>query len=248
METVLPALFPLTYLVMLVVERRFPGRPLLKVRFWLAKGVLFFMFTGVVTSVVPLLVAMLLGDRSPVHLAFLGTVPGAVVGFLFADLVGYWIHRGMHVVPFVWRWTHQMHHSAERMDLGGMSYAHPFDTLIGFFLTGLATALLGLGPEAGALAGFFGFATGVIQHMNVRTPRWLGYILMRPEQHGLHHERDVHAYNYANFPGWDMLFGTFRNPATFPQHYGFWDGASSRMRAMLIGRDVTEPQPVGTFR
>jgi sterol desaturase/sphingolipid hydroxylase (fatty acid hydroxylase superfamily) len=24
----------------------------------------------------------------------------------------------LHTVPFVWRWTHQMHHSAERVDVG----------------------------------------------------------------------------------------------------------------------------------
>lgn len=49
--------------------------------------------------------------------------------------------------------------------------------------------------------------------------------------------------DYANFPGWDMLFGTFRNPATFPERYGFWDGASVKMGAMLIGRDVSTPAP-----
>ena len=63
---------------------------------------------------------------------------------------------------------------------------------------------------------------------------------MRPEAHGLHHERGIHAYNYASFPVWDMLFGTFRNPEDFPEHYGFWQGASSKLGAMLIGRDVAE--------
>jgi hypothetical protein len=39
-----------------------------------------------------------------------------------------------------------------------------------------------------------------------------------------------------------VVFGTYRNPARFPQHYGFWQGASSRVGAMLIGRDVGEPE------
>jgi len=241
METILAILIPASFVVMLLVERAFPGRPLPKVRFWLLKGLLFFTFTGVVNSVVPAVLATVLGGRTLLHLQWLGTVPGAIVGFLFGDLIGYWIHRTMHTVPFLWRWTHQMHHSAERMDLAGMSYSHPLDTLLTFSLSGLATMILGLAPEAAALAGFFGYATAVFLHMNVRTPAWLGYIIMRPEQHGLHHERDVHAYNYANFPGWDMLFGTFRNPAAFPERYGFWDGASAKMGAMLIGRDVGTP-------
>lgn len=92
-----------------------------------------------------------------------------------------------------------------------------------------------------ALAGFIGFLAAVIQHANVRTPRWLGYIIQRPEMHGLHHERGVHAYNYGSVPLWDMLFGTFRNPADFPAEYGFYPGASKRLGAMLIGRDVSTP-------
>jgi hypothetical protein len=31
------------------------------------------------------------------------------------------------------------------------------------------------------------------------------------------------------------------NPVDFPVAYGFWDGASSKVGAMLIGRDVSEP-------
>jgi len=52
-----------------------------------------------------------------------------------ADLVLCGVHRTLHNVPLLWRWTHQMHHSAERMDLAGLSYTHPFDTLLTFALT-----------------------------------------------------------------------------------------------------------------
>jgi hypothetical protein len=39
---------------------------------------------------------------------------------------------------------------------------------------------------------------------------------------------------------WDILLGTFRNPATFTEPAGFWDGASGRLGSMLVGRDVGE--------
>jgi sterol desaturase/sphingolipid hydroxylase (fatty acid hydroxylase superfamily) len=241
MENIIGIAIPASFVVALVFERLFRAQQLPKVRGWLWKGLAFFLFTGVVNSVVPVLVAKVVGDRAPLHLsAGLGLVGSALVGWALSDLVAYWIHRGMHRVPFIWRWTHQMHHSAERMDLAGMAYSHPFDTLISFGLTGLFTGLLGLSPEAGALAGFFGYATAVIQHSNVRTPRWLGYFIQRPEQHGLHHERGVHAYNYGSLMLWDLVFGTFRNPASFPAAYGFWNGASSRIGALLAGRDLTE--------
>jgi sterol desaturase/sphingolipid hydroxylase (fatty acid hydroxylase superfamily) len=240
MESILNVVIPASFVLALVFERLFPARPLPKVKGWLWKGLFFFALTGVVNAVVPALVAVVLGERAPLHLSGLGTVAGGVVGFICADLVGYWVHRAMHRAPFLWRWTHQMHHSAERMDLAGMSYTHPFDIVATFSLTGLAVGVLGLTPSAAALAGFLGYALAVFQHANVRTPRFLGVLLPRPEMHGLHHARGVHAFNYASFPIWDMLFGTYRNPAGFPEQYGFWDGASARTGAMLVGRDVGE--------
>ena len=53
----------------------------------------------------------------------------------------------------------------------------------------------------------------------------------------------MHANNYADFPIWDLLFGTFKNPKTWEGQAGYYDGASKRVGAMLIGRDITEPEP-----
>ena len=53
----------------------------------------------------------------------------------------------------------------------------------------------------------------------------------------------MHAYNYADLPLWDLVFGTFRNPpdgATRPAQ-GFYDGASARVWEMLAFRDVSKP-------
>ncbi len=77
----------------------------------------------------------------------------------------------------------------------------------------MTTLVLGLDPVAAAATGYIAAFYGYFQHMNIRTPRWLGFIIQRPEAHCVHHQRDVHAYNYGDLPVWDMLFGTFRNPA-----------------------------------
>ena len=71
--------------------------------------------------------------------------------------------------------------------------------------------------------------------------RWLGYIVQRPESHSIHHGRGVHAFNYSNFPVFDMLFGTFRNAERFEPETGFYDGASTRIGEMLVFRDVSRP-------
>ena len=241
METVLTLLIPVTFLVMFAIERVLPARPLPKVRFWVLKGFCFFVLSGAINAVVPAVLASFLGKYALLPGGALGPLVGGLVGFAVGDIGSYWVHRGMHNSHVVWRWTHQMHHSAERIDIPGAVYFHPFDVCVQAAPPAIAAVLLGLSPDAAALAGFIGFFYGMFQHLNVRTPRWLGYLVQRPEAHAVHHARGVHAYNYGNLPVWDIFFGTFRNPAEFASETGFWDGASAQLGPMLVGRDVVEP-------
>jgi sterol desaturase/sphingolipid hydroxylase (fatty acid hydroxylase superfamily) len=238
METLVGVLIPLTFVAMLVLERLFPARQLPVVRGWLLKGTIFFLLGGAFAALLPALASSVLGEHAPLNLSELGTIVGGVVGFAAADLVTYAGHRIVHNVPLLWRWSHQMHHSAERLDVAGSAYFHPLDNLLLGGLNALTLASLGLSPSAAALAGYLGFFAGTFQHLNLRTPQWLGWIIQRPEAHAVHHSRGVHAYNYGNLMLWDLLFGTFRNPAGFSGPAGFWDGASNKLGAMLIGRDV----------
>ena len=65
--------------------------------------------------------------------------------------------------------------------------------------------------------------------------------MQRPEAHAVHHERGVHAFNYSDFPLWDVLFGTFKNPKRHEVPAGFYLGSSYRVLDMLMGRDVGTP-------
>jgi sterol desaturase/sphingolipid hydroxylase (fatty acid hydroxylase superfamily) len=175
----------------------------------------------------------------------LGTVGGATLGVLAYEFAHYWYHRLAHRHDWLWRLGHQMHHSAESLDAFGAYYLHPLDAAL--FITWSALVLypvLGLTPEAGAFAAAALTFFAVFQHADIRTPRWLGYFVQRPESHRIHHARGVHAHNYADLPLWDMLFGTFRNPAAGEAGVaqGFYDGASRRVPEMLAMRDVSEPQ------
>ena len=58
----------------------------------------------------------------------------------------------------------------------------------------------------------------------------------------MHHEYGVHAWNYSDFPLWDMIFGTFRNPESWEGRAGFDAEASRRIGAMLLFQDVNPPQ------
>jgi sterol desaturase/sphingolipid hydroxylase (fatty acid hydroxylase superfamily) len=245
MDTLITILIPVTFLAMFAFERVFPARPLPKVQRWVLKGFVFFVITGILNAVVPALAAALVaGHVHPLGLSSHGLVAGTAAVILATEAVGYFLHRAFHRWAFLWRWTHQLHHSAERVDIPGAVYFHPFDIALQTGLPAAVVALLGVTPDAAALGGYILFVLAMFQHMNVRTPHWLGYLILRPEQHSVHHARGVHAYNYGNFALMDLLFGTFRNPASFTAANGFWDGASSLVGSMLLGRDVGEPGSV----
>lgn len=184
-----------------------------------------------------------MGDAHLFNGAALGTVGGAVVGVLVYEFFHYWYHRSAHRIDWLWRLGHQMHHSAESLDAWGAYYLHPIDAALFTTLSSLVLfPLLGLSPEAGGWTAATLTFLGIFQHANLRTPRWLGHLIQCPESHAVHHQRGVHAFNYADLPLWDMVFGTYRNPLTDRDQkplQGFYDGASARIASMLSFRDVS---------
>jgi sterol desaturase/sphingolipid hydroxylase (fatty acid hydroxylase superfamily) len=167
-----------------------------------------------------------------------GIVPSGLAGFVLADLTGYLTHRARHTLPMLWRW-HQLHHSAERVDVAGAAFLHPIDLAIELAGVIAAAIALGLSPDATVVAAFATWLATMFQHLRASTPPWLGRIIQRPEAHAVHHARGVHAYNYGKLMIWDIALGTFRDPAQFAAGpAGFWDGASGELAVMLAGRDV----------
>lgn len=210
-----------------------------RMRLWKLRGLLFTLSYFVLATYAPLLWDGLLGEHRLFDATAFPLWAQIVGGFVLLELGVYAWHRTMHNVQPLWRWFHQMHHSAERVDVWGAFYFSPLD-VIGFTFVGSLVLVggFGIGAEAAIVVNVFVTFLGMLQHANLRTPHWLGYLIIRPESHAAHHERGVHAYNYCDLPLWDMLFGTFRNPRRWEGQAGFWDGASSRIGAMLIGKDV----------
>lgn len=233
-----------TAAVLFLAERIRPGRKLPKVSLWPLRGFAVSGATFLLAGFLPLLWDAHLAPHRLLDARALGHVGGAIVGALLLELVNYWWHRALHRSDLLWRWFHQMHHSAERIDLPSALYSSPLDTFGWSLLASLMLVLIiGVTPEAAIAANASLFILNVFSHTNLRTPRWLGYLVARPELHSLHHQRGAHSHNYSVIPLWDILFGTFRNPRTFEGDTGFYDGASVRIPEMLIGRDVTTPRP-----
>lgn len=234
------ALLPL----FLVLDAVYRARKYDTPRFWRLRALAVALVAIALSFVVPMVWARLLGSFTLLDLSPLGTAGAAVVGVLVYELGHYWYHRAMHRNDGLWLTFHQMHHSPESLDAWGAYYLAPTDVVAFVSIQTLVFGpILGLPLGAAMIASAFLTFNAIFQHANIRTPRWLGYIIQRPESHGIHHERGVHAYNYSDLPLWDMVFGTFRNPETFEGKLGFWDGASSRIGDMLLARDVSK-EPV----
>lgn len=232
------ALIPLFLIGDLIVRARHFVKP----RFWRLRATVVTVATVTLSAFVALGWGRALGDFHLLDLSGLGTAAGAAIGILVYELLHYWYHRAAHHFEWLWRNAHQMHHSAESLDAFGAYWAHPLDTVLFTTIASLVFyPLLGLGAGAGVISAVFLSFNALFQHANIRTPQWVGYLIQRPESHGVHHACGVHRYNYSDLPLWDMVFGTFRNPREFESECGFYVGASSRITDMLLARDVSVP-------
>ncbi len=227
------------YAALFLWESLFPGRKLPKMKFWVFRGIFAFMFYFFLASYLPLLWDNYLASYQLFDLSGINPVLAGIAGvFLYQFGVYVW-HRAMHKNDGLWRVFHQMHHSAERIDIPSAFYFSPLDMIGWTFLSSLCFALImGLSAQSTTIVLLTLNFIGMFQHANIKTPQWLGYIIQRPESHSLHHARGVHAHNYSDLPLFDILFGTFKNPKDFMPEAGFYDGASSQVLDMLMFKDL----------
>jgi sterol desaturase/sphingolipid hydroxylase (fatty acid hydroxylase superfamily) len=208
-------------------------------------GIAFFVLAAAISIGLPLALPMtFIESHSVLPGARLGVTGGFVAGFVVWEFVYYWLHRAEHRFDLLWRLLHQLHHSPPRVDAAGFSYSHPLDIVVATVLSLLVTVgLLGLDPRASALVSMYVSIAALVQHANIRTPRWLEWFMQRPEAHARHHEYGQHAGNYADWPLIDRLFGTYRAPAQGPLQYGFDVPRAAQWLAMLGFRDVHRDGP-----
>lgn len=223
-----------------VAERLFPGWSLPKVRTWPLRVVL--------VNLVQLGVVVLAGvtwERwlSSASLFQLSThvspIVGGLIAYFIATFVFYWWHRWRHEYDALWRGFHQIHHSPQRLEVITSFYKHPGEMVVNSIIGSLLVyTLLGLSPEAGAIYTLCTALGEFFYHTSIRTPRWIGYVFQRPEMHRIHHQHGRHRNNYGDIVWWDMLFGTYENPAEWTGSCGFDDEKEQQLGAMLRYRDV----------
>lgn len=164
---------------------------------------------------------------------------GGLIAYFIATFIFYWWHRWRHESDYLWRHFHQIHHSAQRIEVITSFYKHPLEMTVNSIIGSLLVyTLLGLSPEAGAVYTLLTALGEFFYHTNIKTPKWVGYIFQRPEMHRIHHEYEKHTSNYGDIVWWDMLFGTYRNPKKFTTVCGFDTEKELLLKKMLMFKDV----------
>ena len=168
----------------------------------------------------------------------------AAVGYLVTTFVYYWWHRARHASDALWLVFHQVHHSPVRLETITAFYKHPMELVANSIVSGaISYTLLGLSVEGAAWVTAVSALSEFFYHMNIATPRWVGWFIQRPEMHRIHHERGVHQSNYGDLPVWDWCFGTYRNPPRYDGPCGFEGRRELRLTALLLARDVNAGEP-----
>jgi sterol desaturase/sphingolipid hydroxylase (fatty acid hydroxylase superfamily) len=227
-------------LVFFVLERLWPGRKLLPSRGWYLRALFVNGVQLLITLATARLWIELFGELSFFKLsAWEMPLAEGFVGWFIGTFFFYWWHRIRHKKGF-WLVFHQIHHSPSRIETLTSFYKHPIEILSDAVLS----ALLGCSMMGAFWYNFFAATGEYFYHANVRTPKWLRYFIQTPELHSIHHQYDVHKYNFADVPLWDRLFGTYKDTTQFAERCGFPGGAEEKLIEMLAFRDVYREEVV----
>lgn len=140
------------------------------------------------------------------------------------DLCFYFVHRLLHIVPWLWRF-HAIHHSSTNIDWLATVRVHPFEQVLTKSCQMIPLYWLGFSTEVLAIYIIFSSAIAFFIHANVRV-RFpiLKWIIATPEFHRWHHDRypQKGAQNLAvQLPILDYIFGTLYLPKNEqPKLYG----------------------------
>ena len=169
---------------------------------------------------------------------------GGFLTYVFNTWVFYWWHLARHRVYLLWVTTHQMHHSATRLETITSFYKHPLEIVLDSQIIAIISySVLGMSPESSIWVSIFSAFGEYIYHMNLRTPEWVGYFFQRPESHRLHHRKNarLNCPNYSDLPLWDILNNTFDNPdPDYFEETGFPNREEWRW-SMIFFIDVLRP-------
>ncbi len=137
-----------------------------------------------------------------------------IVGIMAMEFMNYWLHRALHVFPWLWR-LHMIHHSDTEIDVTTSHRHHPLEGLVSTVFVTPFILLLGAPVEAILIYNGLHTLLALTSHANIKIPAGLDaglrLVIITPDFHRLHHvaERRFTDSNYgAIFPWFDYVFKT----------------------------------------
>jgi len=232
--------------IFLIWERVVPGRELPNTKGWYARVLFVNALQIGITFGTNKLWFNWLSGASLFHIAIWPSpVLQGFVGWLISTFIFYWWHRIRHANGF-WVIFHQVHHSPQRIEALTSFYKHPVEILADSFLIALLMyPLLGASLAGAFWLNFFAATGEYFYHSNIRSPKWMKYFIQTPELHSIHHQLNVHKYNYSVLPLWDKMFGTYKDTHEFAKYCGFPRNNERKLWKMMIFKDVySDKDPV----
>lgn len=229
----------LVTLLFFILERKFPGRELPETKGWYFRSIAINILQIAFIGLGGLTWNKYFRDYSLLHLGSWHTsITEGFTYWFFGTFVFYWWHRLRHANGF-WLIFHQVHHSPKRIELLTSFYKHPVEIIADSIIAGFFIFFVfGGTAEAAAWTSFFGATGEYFYHSNISTPKWIGYFIQRPEHHSIHHQLDVHNYNYGDITWWDRMFGTFKEADEFVPECGFPNDNERHIWEMISFKDV----------
>lgn len=142
------------------------------------------------------------------------------LGMFIMDTYQFWIHRAMHVYPYLYKNFHSHHHRLLIPYAHGALYNHPVEALLLDTVGGVITLYAsGMSCEVGAW--FMSFATikTVLDHCGYSFPLNPLHDLFpnSAAYHDVHHDIKNIKKNYSQpfFVHWDILMGSYKSPKGF---------------------------------
>lgn len=147
------------------------------------------------------------------------------LALVVAEFGQYWLHRGLHEIPLLWR-VHAVHHSVPRLYWLNGARVHPLEAASVYAVGFLVLVLLGCPESVLALYAVFASVHSLVQHSNIDISSGpLTWLVSQPELHRWHHSPEPAEgnCNYGNvLIIWDVVFGTRYLPTDRmpPEHTG----------------------------
>lgn len=148
-----------------------------------------------------------------------------LLSFVGVDYLYYWNHRLLHTQT-LWSF-HRVHHSTRQMDVL-MTSRNSFWTVLLIVYVWVNSLFIFLlkNPEGFLWGTALGAALDLWRHSGFKThptlKKYLGEILILPEDHAWHHSQDQYDVNFgANLKVWDRIHGTYyENSERAPEKIG----------------------------